>query len=396
VIRGYDRIKAAFSNPDLSRGLDYERFERGNVKEGTLSVLHGQEHFNRRRMETKMFRRDMFDLYEKTLFPQITERTLDRFVDPADADVMEIGGILNVVLACRTAGIDIDPESAEERQRLRNFLHRFALGGAIDAANADPEDIKAQMQVAMREFHDEFLGRSAARRAVTVADGSAEGPFDMLTTLLMNRDETGMDDALIERETILYFTAGAHTSTQTLTNTMHQAFAWCADHPADWERLRDDRAFVQRCVHETLRLRPTNPGIQRMALADTSILDVEVRAGPVVLLDVISGNTDPAMYGDDADRFDPDRVCGDNIPPYGHSFGAGPHFCIGRTLAVGVPQRAGAGPGDDHLYGMVPIAAQAIARRGVRPHPDKPAVPDDKTKRWTRWVSYPVVFEERW
>ena len=396
TLTGYEAVRGALTNNDLSRSLDRERFETGNLKEDTLSVLHGAEHRERRRMENRLFRRDMFELYEHELFPDIVSHTLERFVDPVESDLMEIGGLLNVVLACRTAGIDFDWDSIADRHRLRYFLHQFALGGAIDAAKEDPEVIKAQMRKVFAEFRSEFMIESREDRASQVerraAGEKVDLLYDLLTTLLVNQPTTGMDNDLIERESTLFFSAGAHTSTQTLTNTSHLIFAWCRDHPEDRQRVVEDPAFAQRCVHEALRVRPTNPGILRRARVDTEVAGRAVPKGVVCVLDTISANTDPAAYGPDAALFNPNREVPDGIPPYGVSFGAGMHFCIGRTLAVGLPQRRGTPPSDSHLYGMVPIALRAVFERGVSPHPDKPPVPDTKTKRWTRWLSYPVVF----
>ena len=396
TLSGYAQVRGALTNNDLSRSLDYERFERGNLKEGTLSVLHGAEHRERRRMENKLFRRDMFELYEHELFPDVVTHTLDSFVDPVESDMMEIGGLISVVLACRTAGVDFDWNSIEDRQRLRYFLHQFALGGAIDSAKGDPETIKAQMREVFGDFRSEFMTESRENRATTVkrrtAGEKVDLLYDILTTLLVNQPTTAMTDDLIERESTLFFSAGAHTSTQTLTNTAHHLFEWCRDRPEDRRRVVEDAAFAQRCVHEALRVRPTNPGILRRALVDTEVAGRPVAKGVVCVLDTISANTDPEVYGADAHLFNPNRDVPDGVPPYGMSFGAGMHFCIGRTLAVGLPQRRGVAPGPSHLYGMVPIALQAVFDRGVGPHPDKPPLPDTKTRRWTRWLSYPVVF----
>ncbi len=396
TLTGYAQVRGALTNNDLSRSLDRDRFEKGNLKEDTLSVLHGAEHRERRRMENKLFRRDMFELYEHQIFPDVVAHTLEQFVDPVESDLMEIGGLISVVLACRTAGVDFDWNSIGDRQRLRYFLHQFALGGAIDAAKGDPEEIKAQMRKVFAEFRTEFMTESRVSRTSTVEQRSAgenvDLLYDILTALLVNQPTTGMSNDLIERESTLFFSAGAHTSTQTLTNTAHHLFEWCRDHPEDRERVVEDPAFAQRSVHEALRVRPTNPGILRRARADTEVAGRPVRKGVVCVLDTISANTDPSVYGSDAHLFNPNREVPDGIPPYGMSFGAGMHFCIGRTLAVGLPQRRGVTPPDNHLYGLVPIALQAVFERGIGPHPEKPGLPDTKTRRWTRWLSYPVVF----
>lgn len=397
TISSYADVRAALANNDLARSIDYERFERGNIKEGTLPELHGDEHRHRRRVENRLFRREMFESYERDLFPHIVEHTMRRFVDLAAADLIEVGGLFTVVLAAGAAGVDFDPDSAEDRQRLRHLLHEFALGGAIDTALGDIDQIKAEMRVAVATLRRDYLDRSWARREELVrqfhAGAIAEDalPMDALTTLLRHRDELGMDDDLLVRETILYFTAGAHTSTQTTTNTVHQLFQWAREHPQDWERAQEDLPFVQRCVHEALRLRPTNPVIQRRALTDTVVGSTEIPEAAVLTLDTVSANQDPEVFGADADRYNPYRAIPEGVSSWGLSFGHGMHLCIGRTLSVGLPQEVPLRA--DHLIGLVPIAVQALVRRGIQPHPTARPELDTKTRRWTRWASYPVTFE---
>jgi hypothetical protein len=76
--------------------------------------------------------------------------------------------------------------------------------------------------------------------------------------------------------------------------------------------------------------------------------------------------------------------------PWGLSFGAGPHICIGRTVAAGLPTISG--DVESHLTGLVTSMAQAVARIGVAPDPEREAKRDTRTVRWTRWSSYPVIF----
>jgi cytochrome P450 len=406
VLNTYEDAKAALSNDDLSRSIDFELYERGNIEEGTVSVIHGLEHRDRRRIENTLFRRHNLEHYERVLFPEIVASTLDRLVTDAHSDLLEIGGLTTVVLAARIAGIDFDTTSLEQRERLREFLHHFALGGAIDAIKANNLDeiraVKASMLIAQAEFVDEFMAASRARRELLVAHREDDDlanddlPPDVLTLLLV-ANATGalsLDDALLERETIQYFTAGAHTSTQTTTNTLHLLFEWSEAHPRDRARLESDLHFVQRAVQEALRCRPTNPLIHRRAVTDTMVQDRQISEGTVVLIDTARANADPTVFGPDADRFDPYRDLPRDAPPFGTSFGGGMHMCIGRTLAVGLPVRnLTESLGPTHLYGLIPQIVQALVRRGVQPDPSKDAVPDDRTERWTRWSSYPVILE---
>jgi hypothetical protein len=78
------------------------------------------------------------------------------------------------------------------------------------------------------------------------------------------------------------------------------------------------------------------------------------------------------------------------VAPWGLSFGLGMHACIGQDLAAGtVPDHTTAT--QDHLHGLVPVAAQALLRAGVRPDPDhRPVLDPDSARGY--WASYPVVF----
>lgn len=403
VLDRYDEVRAALSSKDLTRSLDRELYEIGNVTEDTLSTLHGNVHRDRRRVENQLFRRAMLETYEHVLFPQILDHTLSTFVNDEVSDLMEIGGMLTVVLAARTAGVDFDANSFEQRQRLREFLHLFALGSAIDVAHGDVDEIKALMRSALAEFDEEFVRASWARRVALLdeyhedARNEQDLPADVLTTLLRARQEgvLQMDDALLLREVTEFFAAGAHTSTQTLTNSFHLLFAWCREHPEDWDRLAADVYFAQRAVQEALRCRPTNPMIHRRAAVDTVVDGRAIRAGTIVLLSTAVANADVAAYGPDAGEYNPHRRYPKDSAPWGLSFGHGIHLCIGRTLAVGVPVRPDdAPPEQDHLYGLVPLALQALVRRGIQPHESDPPIQDTKTERYTRWSCYPVRFDD--
>jgi hypothetical protein len=146
-------------------------------------------------------------------------------------------------------------------------------------------------------------------------------------------------------------------------------------------------------VHETLRLRPTTPKIKRRAESDTEVAGRPIKADSLVVLDAAAGNRDQALFGADADSFNPDRSIADGVPRWGLSFGAGPHQCPGRSVAGGFPVPDDFDVDGDHVFGLVALMVQEMLRRGVRPDPDRSPLRDDRTERYTRWMEYPVLFD---
>jgi hypothetical protein len=134
--------------------------------------------------------------------------------------------------------------------------------------------------------------------------------------------------------------------------------------------------------------------MKRRAEADTLVAGIPVPKDSLVVLDAETANCDTTLFGADAAAFNPDRVVDPGVPRWGLAFGAGPHQCPGRSVAGGFPP-----PGDpsqdldeNHLYGLVALMLQAVARRGVRRDPDAEPKRDTRTERTTRWHSYPVRF----
>jgi cytochrome P450 len=396
----FEEIREALFNPDLSRTFDRRSYEEGNIRDGIVSTSHGAVHRARRRVENTQFRPDRLREYEKELFPGIMRRLLDRLIDAESVDLFPLGELLAVVLAARRAGLDPNLDDLPALRRLVEYVDAFSQGSAILDAR-DPDAVRALVRAALASFEREFV-RPAWNRRAGLIDRVRRGelerqalPHDILTVLLLHRDEPNMaldDDGRIVREVATYLQGGTHTSSQTLINALDLLFPRAAQDPAILARVATDPLFAQRCVHETLRLRPTTPKIKRHAETDTIVAGKAVPRGALVVLDVARANRDPALFGPHADEFDPDRTLDPDIPRWGLSFGAGPHQCPGRLVAGGLPVPEDGPPDGDHLFGLVALMLQEIVRRGVAPDPARPSLRDDRTERFTRWRSYPVVF----
>ena len=402
VFDRYEDIRAALFDPDLSRTFDRRSYEDGNIRSGIVSVAHGSAHRARRRIENTQFRADVLRLYERELFPRVMDELLDVLLDADEVDLFPIGELLSVVLAARRAGIDHDAGAVDQLRTLVRHVDAFSQGSAILDAK-DPDAVRALVRASYEEFEREFVRPSWARRAALLARsasgqlGDEELPQDILTVLLGHRSDPALelgDDGRIVREVATYLQGGTHTSAQTLVNTVDLMFA-SPDVVAHVERAANDTLFAQRAVQETLRLRPTTPKMKRRAEQDTNVAGTAIPKDALVVLDVVSGNRDPKLFGDRPDEFDPDRVVDAGVNRWGLSFGAGPHQCPGRSVGGGFPVPGTFEVDDDHVYGLVALELQAVARRGVRPDPTRSPERDTRTERFTRWAHYPVRFERR-
>jgi cytochrome P450 len=105
------------------------------------------------------------------------------------------------------------------------------------------------------------------------------------------------------------------------------AISLFAQHPDQWNAVREDHSLVSSAINEVLRLESPIQGFSRYAVADCEFEDVLVPAGSRVIAFYGAANRDERAYVD-PDRFDVRRN------PTNHmGFGAGPHQCLGMNLA---------------------------------------------------------------
>ncbi len=386
TITAYDEAKEAYRQKDLRQAL----YDAGEVVMADVLVnLHGSEHRDRRRLENRLFRRDTFDLYENRLFPPIINETLAPDVEAGHTELVDLGHRMMMNLAALTAGVDRPLGTPDETRHLYRYLMLFIEGATLAHYTGDRDAKSAEIAAELHKFDEEFVAPSLVRRKAMM-DAGEDLPKDVLSVLLANEDALPLPHDVIVREVAFYLLAGAHTSATAFTRVSHNIFKWLEDHPTDADLVRTDRLFVQRCTHETIRLQPSSPVAMRWALGD-----IELRTGTVipkgakVVIDLLSVNRDESIFGPDASHFNPHRETPDGVPAYGLSFGSGMHACIGQDLAAGLVFHPD-DTMDDHLFGLVPEAVQALFDQGARPDPDDPPEMDESTSR-PYFGRYPVL-----
>ena len=393
TVTTYEGARDAFRQRHLRQAL----YDAGEVVMADVLVnLHGDAHRSRRRLENRLFRRDTRERDERTRFPAIVAETLAPHVATGQAELVSLSHEMMMNLAATAAGVDRPERSAEETHRLYEYMMRFIEGATLAHYTGDREAKRAEVAAALDAFDAEFLRPSIDRRR-TALDAVGAGaldpeelPQDVLTVLLANEDQLELAPDVVRRETCFYLLAGAHTSATAFVRTLDHVFQMSVTAPADAERAHDDLAFLQRCVHETVRLQPSSPIALRRALEPVVLAGGEaVATGDEVVIDLMAANRDPAAFGADADAFDPHRSLSPGVAPWGLSFGLGMHACIGQELAAGGDPAADSGP--DRLYGLVPVAVQAVLAAGAHPDPDRPPQLDPTSARGY-WSAYPVRF----
>jgi len=162
VFERYGDIREALFAKELSRTFDTRSWAEGNIRDGVVSIQHGPVHRARRRVENSQFRPDRLRLYERELFGDVLERWIPRLIVDDHANLFLLGEMLSVVLAAKRAGIDHDPDSLPELERLVHYVDVFSQGAAILDAK-DPEAVRTLYRATMAEFGEGVVARSGCR-----------------------------------------------------------------------------------------------------------------------------------------------------------------------------------------------------------------------------------------
>ena len=360
-----------------------------------LLTLHGEAHAHRRAIEWRLFRRDFARYYEREIYPATLAQTLAPYLASGRMDLPEFGFRVNINLSSDIAGIDRAEGSESETSALVAFTRKFSEGATLFHSTRDRNVVREEVANALQAFKEQFFEPSKARResllrriaAGELAEESA--PRDILSVLLANRDEQDLDDDMILREVAFFMQAGSHSSANALTHCFHEIIQWCLTHPEDRARLTTDDAFLQRCVHESLRLHPASTVAWRTASEPFTLADgTDIPAGGTVIIDLMSANLEPELFGEDAASFNPHREIAHRIPPFGLTFGIGIHTCFGRDIAGGLGQTKDAAQAP-HI-GTLSNLLKSLLAHHARPDPEAPPIADTATER-PNWGSYPLL-----
>ncbi|MBO8198807.1 cytochrome P450 [Streptomyces smyrnaeus] len=166
--------------------------------------------------------------------------------------------------------------------------------------------------------------------AMTMAEARKECPAhyagsaaDIVSRLVAAEGEGNLNPDEFGFFVILLAVAGNETTRNAISHGMHAFLT----HPDQWELFRRERP--RTAAEEIVRWATPVVSFQRTATQDTQLGGEKISAGERVGLFYSSANNDPEVFAD-PHVFDITR---DPNPHLGFG-GGGPHFCLGKSLAV--------------------------------------------------------------
>lgn len=157
-----------------------------------------------------------------------------------------------------------------------------------------------------------------------VAERRAAPRDDLVSRLILAEDE---GDHLSEDELHMLIGAMLFAGFDTTRNQLGLCMVTFADHPEQWALLAERPELTERAVEECMRFAPTIGIAPRMAAETFEFEGFEIPAGTLVSLSTAAANHDPGAFVE-PDVFD---ITADREPIF--TFGGGPHYCLGASLA---------------------------------------------------------------
>ena len=316
-----------------------------------LLTTHGEPWKTQRRLIQKGFDRKQLEALSSIMQDSLAEslRDFDRQIAEGPVDIypnlmkMTFAMVAKSLFGAKLKVEDIDLVSrtictVQEfivKQTLQPYMNPwYATSGQLRRH----EEMRAQADGVLMEY-------------ITKRRNEAPG-HDLLQTLMDARyaDGEGMPDELILSESMQLLVAGHETSSNALSWMLYLL----SSRPDCLERVRQEfdtvlggaplnfgdvmkLEFTGQVIHEALRLYPPFWMVDREAVADDRVGDLEIPRGSTVIVFVYGAHHAPASWPD-PESFNPERFAKGSeklFTPFTFlPFGAGPRGCIGGNYAM--------------------------------------------------------------
>ena len=316
LLTRYDDIVRCLKDPRLSAARAGAMFARMpiEVQEATRPLQHAFAHWML-----------MMDPPDHTRLRGLVAKAF------APALVAQLRPRVEALVAAALARIE--PTGATELiADLAHPVPALVIAELLGLDEADPKQIHAWaddlalMERGPAAFHlaqASMLGMMEYIR--TVADARRARPREDLISKLLAAEEQGQvldEDELLYTCVMLLF-AGHETTKNLIGNGILELLR----HPDQMRLLIEDRALVEPAIEELLRFHGSIQRVRRTVVEPFELAGKQLRAGDSVWLLVGAANHDPSVFPD------PGRLDLHRRPTRHLTFGFGPHFCVGATLA---------------------------------------------------------------
>lgn len=240
---------------------------------------------------------------------RLADRQLDEFLAQGHSEFLaEYAKPFSLLVIADLLGV---PE--EDHQEFRVVLGAERPGARVGSLDHE------QMATNPLEFLDEkFSGYLRDRRS--------RPRDDVLTDLATAKYPDGSTPEIIDvvRTATFLFAAGQETTAKLLSG----AIKVLAERPDIQQALRADRSLIPTFIEESLRLESPVKSDSRLARRTTTVGEMDVKAGTIVMVLPGAVNRDPRRFGD-PHEFQLGRA---NVREH-IAFGRGAHSCPGAPLA---------------------------------------------------------------
>jgi cytochrome P450 len=239
----------------------------------------------------------------------LVDRLLDAIADETEVDLIEtFAGAIPVEVIGNLLGIPKD-----ERTPLRGWS--LAILGALEPKLTATQEVAGNQAVS--DFKA-YLDHVVADRTQHPGDPET----DVLTRLIQTEDGVLSTVELLQN-CIFILNAGHETTTNLIGNAL-----WLLDRDRDARaQLLAEPSLIGTAIDEFLRTESPNQFGNRLTTEAIEIAGVSIPEGTDLHLCIGAANRDPLVFGQ------PDRLQLDRQPNRHLAFAAGPHACVGLSLA---------------------------------------------------------------
>ncbi|HET9143823.1 cytochrome P450 [Actinophytocola sp.] len=319
-VNHHDVIKRMLVDPKVSKSArnHWPAFQNGEIPPNweliswvamdNVSTVYGPDHRRLRRLIGKAFT------------PRRTEEIRPR--------VVEITNLLLDNLAAVPPGEVVDLKAAFAYP-LPGMLVADLIGMSEEArvAAAKVLDVMLDTTITPEQAQQVLVGWRSAIADLVASKRANPGP-DITSDLIAARDEDG--SRLTEQELADTIFAILGAGSETTINFLDKSITLLLSHPEQLELVRSGQISWSEVIDEVLRLEsPIANLLMRYAVEDIDLGDVVIPKGDPILLNYAAIGRDPAVHGESRCEFDITRE-----DKYHLSFGHGPHYCLGASIAV--------------------------------------------------------------